>query len=138
MNRSKIKRQALVVEDEPVIARICSDVLSDEGFDANIAPNGMLAIEKAKDKHYDLFIIDIRMPEMNGIEFYKYLMTSYSDAANRVIFTTGALLSDDIAEFVEKAQASFLPKPFAPSALRKLIRSVMGHSNDSAKNRSRK
>ena len=116
------EKKALVIEDEPVIARVCHRVLTVEGYQVDIAVNGMIAKKMVSEKKYDLFISDIRTPEMNGIEFYWYLKKKHPDLANRVIFTTGDVLSDDVKSLVMKEpDLPLLPKPFTPDELRALI-----------------
>lgn len=118
--------RALVIEDEPVIARVCHRVLSAEGFDVEIAANGMAAKDMLGKEQYHLFLTDIRTPEMNGIEFYWYLKEEYPGLADRVIFTTGDVLSDDVKAFVTKEpDVPLIPKPFAPDELRAVVREAM-------------
>ena len=119
-------RKALVIEDEPVIARVCHRVLRNEGYQVEIAVNGMVGRSMAGKKKYDLFLSDIRTPEMNGIEFYWYLKQEYPELANRVVFTTGDVLSDDVKAFVMKEpDVPLIPKPFTPDELRVVVREMM-------------
>jgi len=118
--------KALVIEDEPVIARVCDRVLSTEGFEVEIAANGMAAIDMLGRGKYHLFLSDIRTPEMNGIEFYWYLKEKHPELANRVVFTTGDVLSDDVKVFVVKEpDVPLIPKPFTPDELRVVVRKAM-------------
>ena len=119
-------KKALVIEDEPVIARVCDRVLTAEGYQVEIAVNGMVARDMVGEAKYDLFVSDIRTPEMNGIEFYWYLKENYPELANRVIFTTGDILSDDVKTFVtEEPDVPLIPKPFEPDELRVVVREIL-------------
>jgi CheY-like chemotaxis protein len=113
----------LVVEDEPVIGYICKKTLSNEGFEVDIALNGLLAMEMVQNNMYDLCLTDIRTPEMNGIELFAYLEEEHPDLARNVIFTTGDILSGNIEEFLDTAGRLFLPKPFTPEELREVVAS---------------
>ena len=63
---------------------------------------------------------------MNGIEFYWYLKKEYPELADRVIFTTGDVLSDDVKAFMMKEpDVPLLPKPFAPDELRTVVREAL-------------
>lgn len=116
-------KKALVIEDEPVIARVCDRVLTAEGYQVDTAVNGMIARDMVGEAKYDLFVSDIRTPEMNGIEFYWYLKENYPELANRVIFTTGDVLSDEVKAFVMKEpDVPLIPKPFTPDELRMAVR----------------
>jgi two-component system phosphate regulon sensor histidine kinase PhoR len=125
-NNDRDRKKALVIEDEPVIARVCHRVLTAEGYQVSIAGNGMVARDMVNIEKYDLFVSDIRTPEMNGIEFYWYLKGNYPELTNRVIFTTGDVLSDDVKAFVTKEpDVHLLPKPFAPDELRAMVRETI-------------
>ena len=118
-------RTALVVEDEPLIARVCAKTLRTEGFNVDLAINGLMGCAMASKKSYDLFVADIRTPEMNGIAFYRHVAASRPDLAHRVIFTTGDVLSNEIRAFLDEIKPGFLPKPFTPSQLRAVVHETM-------------
>ena len=118
-------KRILVVEDEPGISRVCVKVLTAEGFEVDIANNGLIAKDMVKKEEYDLCIIDIRTPEMNGMELYEYLKKSYPELAGAVIFTTGDVMSTDAQGFLEQADRPFLPKPFSPDELTNIIRDTL-------------
>jgi CheY-like chemotaxis protein len=116
------RRRALVVEDEPVISRLCQRILIAEGFDVDIAMNGLIAKKMVDDKSYDLCVSDIRTPDMNGIQLYEYLEQEHPELARRVIFTTGDVMSGSIAQFLKENKRPFLPKPFTRDELKQAIR----------------
>jgi DNA-binding response OmpR family regulator len=119
-NRKKLR----VVEDEPVISRICQRTLTAEGFEVDIAVNGSVAKGMADNKNYDLCLSDIRTPEMNGIELFEYLELEHNELAHKVIFTTGDVLNNNIDIFLKKVKRPFLSKPFTPGELRKVIKAA--------------
>ena len=116
------RRRALVVEDEPVISWLCQRILIAEGFDVDIAMNGLIAKKMVDDKSYDLCVSDIRTPDMNGIQLYEYLEQEHPELARRVIFTTGDVMSGSIAQFLNENKRPFLPKPFTRDELKQAIR----------------
>ncbi|TFH34050.1 MAG: response regulator [Dehalococcoidia bacterium] len=118
-------KTALVVEDQPVIARVCAKTLRGEGFAVDLAVNGTVGCRMANDKRYDLFVADIRTPEMNGISFYRHVELAHPDLAHRVIFTTGDVLSSEIRAFLDEIKPGFLPKPFTPTQLRTVVRQTL-------------
>lgn len=63
----------LLLEDEPIIGQITKRTLTADGFEVDVAVNGIMAKEKIADNRYDLCIFDIRTPGMNGIQLYQYL-----------------------------------------------------------------
>ncbi len=116
----------LVVEDELAITWVCRRVLNNEGFEVDIAVNGVVAQDMLVEKEYKLIIVDIRTPLMNGKEFYQYLNDRYPGLTNRVIFTTGDTLGSDTQSFLGLAGRPFLPKPFTPDDLRGIVKETLG------------
>ena len=127
MGQANINRgRILVVEDEPVIAKVCTRTLSAEGFQVEIVDNGKAALKVLKEKEFDLCLIDIRTPEMNGTELYHHLEEKYPEMTSRIIFTTGDVLNANIKAFLEKANRPYLTKPFTPDELRAVVRTALG------------
>ena len=132
MTQDKMNRKrALIVEDEPMICRVCQKTLVAEGFEVDIAFNGLVAKKLASQKSYDICLTDIRTPAMNGIELYEYLGKEHPDLARKVIFTTGDVLSGNIGAFLKEAGRPFLPKPFTPDELRKVVKEAQTQDIDS-------
>ncbi len=126
MQKADGKRiRILVVEDEPVINRVCSQTLRGEDFEVDIAVNGKVAQDILEKKQYDLCLIDIRTPEMNGKELYQWLKEKHPKVANGVIFTTGDVMGGDTQSFPEQAGRPFLPKPFTPAQLKTIMRDAL-------------
>lgn len=124
-NSSASAKRILVVEDEPTISQVCQRVLTSEGFEVEIAVNGRVAQDMIKKEQYDLCLIDIRTPTMNGKELYQWLKEKYPRLTSRVIFTTGDMMREDISNFLEQAARPFLPKPFTPDELRAIIKEAL-------------
>jgi DNA-binding response OmpR family regulator len=120
------KRVILVVEDEPAIAQVCLRTLTAEGFEVDIAVNGAIAQDMLAEKDYDLCLIDIRTPIMNGKELYQHMVKEFSESANKVIFTTGAVFDDRLEALIEESKRPYLPKPFTPDELRAIVRKTLG------------
>ena len=72
-NASAGEKGILVVEEEPAIYELCRKVLTDEGFEVDIAVNGKIAQGMIEGKQYHLFRFDIRLPVINGKELYQWL-----------------------------------------------------------------
>jgi len=118
-------KRILIVDDEPTICDICRRVLTGEWLEVDIAANGKIAQDMIKKKQYDLCLLDIRTPEMNGKELYQWLRTKYPRLTNGVIFTTGDVLSGDIPSSLEQNNRPFLPKPFAPDEIKAIVGEVL-------------
>ena len=124
-NSAASVKRILVVEDEPAIGEVCQRVLKSAGFEVNIAVNGEVAQDMIVDKQYDLFLVDIRLPTMNGKELYQWLQEKRLQEISRVIFTTGAVLGKDTMIFIEQTGRPYLPKPFTPDELKTIVRETL-------------
>jgi len=115
----------LVVEDEPAISQVCRRVLVKEGFEVDSAINGEVAQDMLRKKDYDLILIDVRTPVMNGKEFYQYISEKCGKLVDRVVFTTGDVIGGDTKKFLERSGRPFLPKPFTPDELKTIVRETL-------------
>ncbi len=125
MQHHNSPKRVLVIEDEPAIGQLCLKTLTALGFEADIATNGRIAKDTLSKQVYDLYLSDIRTPEMNGIEFYKYLRKKRPELAGRVIFTTGDILSDEVKTLLSETNSPFLPKPFTPDELKAVVKEAL-------------
>ena len=120
------EKRILVVEDEPTISQVCQRTLTAEGFDVDIAVNGAIAQDMLDEKRYDLCIIDIRTPIMNGKELYQHIQEEHPEFTDKVIFTTGDVLDEKLESLLKGAKKPYLPKPFSPDELRTVVREMLG------------
>jgi DNA-binding response OmpR family regulator len=117
--------RVLVVEDEPSIGQVCLRTLRGEGFEVDIAENGAEAQEKLKAKDYDICLIDIITPVMNGKRLFKWIKEEKPEMLTGVIFTTGDSINPDTRDFLEKAGKPFLPKPFTLDELKTMVKETL-------------
>jgi DNA-binding response OmpR family regulator len=115
------KKRILVVEDEPVISNVCVRVLTDDGCEVDVASNGRMAENMIEKRGYDLYLIDIRTPVMNGKELFQFINEKHPELTSRVVFTTGDLIGGDTRSFLEGTGRPFLSKPFTPNDLRAIV-----------------
>jgi len=120
------RKRILVVDDEPVISRVCARTLTTQGFEVDIAVNGEVARDMLGKKDYDLCLIDIRTPVMSGKELYQFILSRRPKLVNGVIFTTGDLADGYTQRFLELTRRPYLPKPFTPNELREVAGEVLG------------
>jgi CheY-like chemotaxis protein len=71
VNERNTKKRILLVDDEPDNSTIFKIALEDSGFDVDAFNNSTLALSNFKPDYYDLLILDIKMPKMNGYELYE-------------------------------------------------------------------
>ncbi len=124
-NSGASPKRILVVEDEPGINQVCLRVLTSEGFEVDIAVNGEVAQEMLGEKDYDLCLIDIRTPIMNGKQLYQCIQEKHPELIDGVVLTTGDVMGGDTQSFLEQSGRPFLPKPFAPDQLKIIVRETL-------------
>ena len=123
---SVVKGKILSVEDEPGIREICHRVLTRQGYRVDFAGNGVAAESMLMKEDYDLLLVDIKTPVMDGKQLYHYIEDRYPRLTSRIIFTTGDVISDDTQSFLKQTGRPFLLKPFSPDELRALIEETLG------------
>ena len=119
------RKTILIVEDEPSISQVCLRTLNADGFDVDIAINGVVAQDMLAKKEYDLCLIDIRTPVMNGKELYQHIKEEHPEYVQKVIFTTGDIMDSRLEMFLEETGNQYLPKPFTPDELRTIVRQAL-------------
>ena len=109
-------RKILVVEDEPIVQKVCAAVLRNHGFEPIEALNGIEGLETYRERHEEICLVlsDISMPLMSGIDMTRKMFEVHSQA--NVILMSGANLSDLIPDDIRRL-CSVLEKPFTPSRL---------------------
>jgi DNA-binding response OmpR family regulator len=117
--------RVLVVEDEPAVSQVCLRALKGEEFEVDIAENGARAQEKLKVKDYNICLIDIMVPVMDGKRLFRWMTEKHPKVVKGVIFTTGDSINPNTRDFLEKAGKPFLPKPFTLDELRAVVRETL-------------
>ena len=100
----------LIVDDDESIGKVLATILEDEGYTVDIAENGENAIKKSEEEFYNLALIDIRLPDMEGIE----LLTRMKDTMPKMrkIIITGYPSIQNTIEAVNRGADAYLVKPF--------------------------
>ena len=120
--RAVIGASILLVEDESALATAVMDALADEGYLADWASDGDVALARVTEKPYDLVICDLKMPKRDGIAFYKALADSVPAMSKRVIFVTGDVAGTNAERFLNESGCRWLAKPFRLGDLLRVVR----------------
>jgi two-component system chemotaxis response regulator CheY len=120
--------RVLVVDDSSLVRLYYRDVLEKSGFDVDQAMNGVEAMERVLAQPFDLLVVDVNMPKMDGFSFLRELRRSKSEAAAlpALIITTEAGRED--AEEARAVGANFyLVKPVSEAELRNHVAVLTGY-----------
>lgn len=104
------KSRILVVDDEEALRTVLSSELSGEGYDVDTASDGDEAIASVQNKHFDLVLLDIKMPKIDGFEVLKFIKKSFP--AVRVIMLTGFADLKNAIESKKLGAEDFVSKPY--------------------------
>jgi len=126
--QSQMTKSILVVDDEERLTSLVQVYLQQEGFRVVTAANGRQALDAVRRDPPDLIVLDIMMPEMDGIEFLRLHRAQH---ATPVILLTARVEDDDKIIGLELGADDYVTKPFRPRELLARVRAVLrraGHS----------
>lgn len=103
-------KKILLVEDEAHVVSFITKGLSEDGYEVSVALDGKMGITMFEQNHFDLIILDIMLPEMNGIEVCKAIRQK--NAQVPVLFLTALGTSENIVIGLESGADDYLVKPF--------------------------
>jgi NADP-reducing hydrogenase subunit HndA len=110
-----MKGNVLVVDDEQIVLKSCERILAPEGYDVSTSTSARQALSMLQGKDYDLVITDIKMPEMDGLEFIRQVRAKDPDMS--IVLITGYPSQESIKEALAMRIIDYLPKPFSPALL---------------------
>lgn len=99
----------LVADDEPGMRKSLADILVDEGYEVELAENGLQAVELCSQAVFDVVIMDVRMPGLNGVDAFRRIRTHH--AGTRVILMSAFGVDDLKYQALDEGAVAFLDKP---------------------------
>ena len=121
----------LVIDDERAIRNTLKDILEFESYTVDVAENGRIGLEKALSGTYDLIFTDIKMPEMDGIEFlhaYRAGIQQHGEEAP-VVVITGHGSVDSAVESLKSGAFDFIQKPLDLNRLLVTTKHALDHKS---------
>ncbi len=119
-------KKILSVEDSPATQKFISFTLKYKGFDVVSANDGVEGMEKLGTDTFDLIILDIMMPRMNGLEVLAEIKKNPEFSNIPVIMLTSEKGEEDRATAMKLGASNFLNKPFQPPELLEAVSKVIG------------
>ena len=117
--------RVLVLDDNAMITDMLGAMLDLFGYQAATANAGEDALAILARDRYDVVLSDLRMPGMDGQEFYRRAVAEHPELAHRIIFLTGDSVGDGAREFLERTACPHLTKPYTLQNLQSVVENML-------------
>ncbi|MGI4835778.1 MAG: response regulator transcription factor [Janthinobacterium lividum] len=118
--------QILLVDDEPNIVMSLEFLMRKNGYQVGIARNGAEALAALAHTPYDLVLLDVMMPDVDGYQVCRQLRQRPESAATKVIFLSAKSQPADVAQGYAAGADLYVPKPFSTRQLMQQVRQLLG------------
>ena len=117
LRRLHAGKRVLVVEDEPINQEITAELLREVGLVPVVVDNGLLAVALVRNEPFSLILMDMQMPEMDGLTATRAICLFADKASRPIIAMTANAFSEDRERCLAAGMSDFLSKPVDPAAL---------------------
>lgn len=117
----------LVVDDEEIVCLSCQRVLAEEGYEVVTTLNGQEAWRLISEETFDLVIVDLKMPGMDGMELLKEIKKDHPHMP--VVMITGFSTVESAVEAMKAGAFDYLPKPFTPDQVTLVVKKALESRN---------
>ncbi|MFZ6016780.1 MAG: sigma-54-dependent transcriptional regulator [Nitrospirota bacterium] len=126
------KDKILVIDDEDIVLISCDRTLTAEGYDVKMAKSGIDGLKMIENESFNLALVDIKMPDMDGMEVLKQIKSKWPDT--EVIIITGYSTPATAISSIKLGAYDYIEKPFTPDSLllavKKALKSLNSSIND--------
>ena len=119
-------KRVLVVDDDIGLLMTCQELLQAHDYQTSLAQNGAQALEVMKHRKVDAILCDLDMPELSGDLLYMAVGRAWPQLLKSFIFVTGNAENPTYEEFLKRAKATVLSKPFSINGLLEKLQAVLG------------
>ena len=113
------KLKVLLLDDEPIVGKRLKPALAKIGCDVEVFQEPKKALERIREKEFDIVVTDIRMDEIDGMQVLEHVISK--SPRTKVIMITGYAMMSLAREAMDKGAFDFIAKPFPPDELRRVI-----------------
>ena len=113
----------LVIDDELTVCRSCQKILGEDGYSVSTALRGREGLERVRKEDFDLAIVDLKMPDIDGMDVVEAIKGELPNTA--VIIMTGYSAVTSVVKGMKLGAADYIPKPFTPDEMSMAVRKVL-------------
>lgn len=117
-------KKILIVDDNPNMSILLSDILEIFDFEGFHAENGKDALERLRENKYDMVFTDLRMPQMDGYDLLAAIKTEHPSMP--VVVVTGYAVGDSREDELSQKADGFLHKPFKVDEIESILSNLLG------------
>jgi DNA-binding NtrC family response regulator len=114
-----VSKRILIIDDERIIIDSCFRILKNDDYQLDAVQDGLEGLQKIDENHYDIVILDIMMPRIDGLEVLRRIREGYPDID--VIMITGLSQIETAVKSMKLGAFDYLPKPFEPDELKLVV-----------------
>lgn len=116
-------KKILVIDDESIVRMSCSRTLTPEGYLVTLASSGNEGLELLEKEAYSLILLDLKMPDMDGIEVLRAIKEKWPDM--KVIMITGYSTVETAVQALRLGAFNHIEKPFTPDTLLAAVKEAL-------------
>ena len=131
-DKTTTRHNILVAEDNPINQRLVTDILREAGYQITLVDNGEAARDATLTGQYDLVLMDVQMPVMDGLQATREIRNRETDRHNTIIGLTAHALSGDREKCLEAGMDEYLSKPITAEELLNTLQAFLHAKNTAA------
>ena len=121
-----MEKHILIVDDDEMVLMALEELLKPEGYKVDAVSRGTEALKKLDDNKYDLIMLDVIMPEMDGFELCRRIREKEAFKEIPVVFLSAKSRDEDRVQGLDAGANLFLSKPISPDKLLSIVSDTLG------------
>lgn len=119
----QVQYRILVIDDELTVCQSCRKLLTEDGYNVITAQGGFEGLERARKEEFDLVLVDLKVPDIDGMEVVEILKREQPDTA--VIIMTGYSTVPSAVKGIKLGAADYISKPFTPEEMSTAVKKAL-------------
>ena len=121
-----MKKNILLVDDDEALCNLLAEIISESGFNYDLASNGKIAFDLYVKNKYDLIVTDMKMPVMDGRELIETIRSDKKDKPIPILITSAYIGVNEVKDLLDIGATYFLNKPFDKNDIIEYVNKGLG------------